>query len=86
MLGPVARERFLDVYRIVRDEAGLAAPDAVAFMAQGMLIDTLMAMRLQDMDNPDARELTACGFGVDMKSLDQVRKLVGQASDFTSRR
>jgi AcrR family transcriptional regulator len=86
VLGPVARERFLDVYRIVRDEAGLAVPDAMAFMAQGMLIDTLMAMRLQDMDDPDARELTACSFGVEMKSLDQLRMLVGEPSDFTSRR
>jgi TetR/AcrR family transcriptional regulator len=86
VLGPVARERFLDVYRIVRDEAGLAAPDATAFMAQGMLINTLMAMRLQDSDDSDATELTACGFGVEMKSLDQVRSLLGEASDFTSRR
>lgn len=74
------------MYRVVRDEAGLAVPDAMAFMAQGMLIDTLMAMRLQDMDDPDARELTACGFGVEMKCLDQLRMLAGEASDFTSRR
>lgn len=86
VLGPVARERFLGVYRIVRDEAGLAGPDAVAFLAHGMLINTLMAMRLQDMDDPDARELSACGFGVDETGLDRVRCLVGGASDFTSRR
>jgi len=86
VIGPMARERFLQAYRIVRDEAGLSGPDATAFMAQGMLIDTLMALRLPDMDDPDARELSACGFGVDHADLDELKHLIGQASDFAVKR
>ncbi|RIQ30095.1 TetR/AcrR family transcriptional regulator [Jiangella rhizosphaerae] len=62
-IGPVGREGFLTIYRLVRDEAGLAPEDASHFLAEGMLINTVLALQLHDCDDPDALELVtqACG-------------------------
>lgn len=64
VLGPIARERFLEVYRIVRDEAGLGGDAATVFFANGMLSNTLLALRLPDIaaDSADARDLLECTF------------------------
>lgn len=86
VIGPMARERFLDVYRIVRDEAGFAPDDAMAFIAHGMLIDTLMALRLHEMDDPAAKELTACTLSVDVEALGEMKGVLGSASDFAVKR
>ena len=86
VIGPMARERFLDVYRIVRDEAGFPADEAMAFMAHGMLIDTLMALRLHEMDDPSAKELTACALAVDVEDLGEVKGVLSSAADFAVRR
>ena len=48
VLGPQGRRCFLDVFRVVRDEAGLSPQVAVQFFASGMLMMILMAMRMQD--------------------------------------
>jgi AcrR family transcriptional regulator len=48
VLGPQARRCFLDVFRVVRDEAGLGPQVAVEFFSRGMLMMILMAMRMQD--------------------------------------
>ncbi|MGC4175489.1 TetR/AcrR family transcriptional regulator [Demequina sp.] len=48
VLGVQARQCFLDVFRVVRDEAGLGPQVAVEFFARGMLMMILMAMRMQD--------------------------------------
>ena len=48
VLGPQARQCFLDVFRVVRDEAGLGPQIATEFFGRGMLISILMAMRMQD--------------------------------------
>lgn len=63
-LGPTARDRYLAIYRIIRDEAGMGPEKARDFLARGMLINTLMALRLPDVaaDNADARELIDCTF------------------------
>jgi hypothetical protein len=86
VIGPVARDGFLRVYRIVRDEAGFEPVAAAAFMARGMLVDTLLALRITDMDDFDAMELSSCGFGVDHAHLVELRGLVGAASDFAVKR
>ncbi|MDE0572233.1 TetR/AcrR family transcriptional regulator [Demequina sp. B12] len=63
-LGPLARECFLDTYRIARDEAGLTPEEANAFFARGMLTTVMLAMRLpDDAANPYASELMSCTFG-----------------------
>lgn len=62
--GPLARERFLDAYRIVRDEAGLTPAEANEFFMRGMLITVLLALRMPDaQEDPDAMELMAYTFG-----------------------
>ncbi len=62
--GPVARENYLAVYRIVRDEAGIPPDDAKHFFANGMLINVLVALRIPDVaeDDPAALELLRCAF------------------------
>ncbi|WP_062202680.1 TetR/AcrR family transcriptional regulator [Demequina salsinemoris] len=64
-VGPLIRERYLDIYRFARDEAGLGPEVASHFLATGMLINTGMAMRLPDIadSDDDARELLGCLWG-----------------------
>lgn len=58
-IGKVARCGFLDVYRFLKNEAGLTAEEAADFLAHGMLLNTLVGMRMTDEydTDPDAREL-----------------------------
>lgn len=62
--GPLAREGFLTIHRILREEVGLSAEDAEHFLAKGMLINTIMGLRLPDVaaDEPGASELLGCVF------------------------
>ncbi|SDU46132.1 DNA-binding transcriptional regulator, AcrR family [Jiangella alkaliphila] len=62
-IGPIGRDGFLAIYRLLRDEAGLSPEDASHFLAEGMLINTVLALQLHDSDDPDALELVtnACG-------------------------
>jgi AcrR family transcriptional regulator len=63
-LGPIARGCFLQVYDIVRDEAGFTGPEATAFFSRGMLTTVLLAMRMPDSaGEPAADELMSCAFG-----------------------
>lgn len=64
-LGPIARACFLDIYRIVRDEAGLTPQETNDFFARGMLMNTLLAMHMPEFGgaDPDAMELMSCNFG-----------------------
>lgn len=64
VLGPQARECFLDVFRVVRDEAGLGPAVAAEFFGRGMLISVLMAMRMQDaVADLDAAQLLGATLG-----------------------
>lgn len=85
-IGPLVREGFLEIYRMIRDDAVLTPEQAMRFMAHGMLIDTLFAMRLTDSTDPDAVELAACALEVEQSELHSVRGLMGTAEDFSSRR
>ncbi len=61
---PLARDCFLTVYKIARDEAGMSAEEATSFFAQGMLMTVLLAMRMPDaVGLPVADELMAHAFG-----------------------
>ncbi|MFC4243064.1 TetR/AcrR family transcriptional regulator [Gryllotalpicola reticulitermitis] len=64
-IGSNARDGFIRMYRVLRDDAGLGAEGANDFLARGMLINTLLTMRMADLydANTDARELIddACG-------------------------
>lgn len=62
--GPLAREGLLDIYRVLRDEVGLSSDEVESFLAKGMLINTILGLRLPDIAHiePDARELLGCIF------------------------
>jgi TetR/AcrR family transcriptional regulator len=47
-IGARAREGFLEVYRVIREEAGVSAEAARDFLAQGMLMNTLLSIRLPE--------------------------------------
>jgi TetR/AcrR family transcriptional regulator len=59
VIGETARCGFLDVYRFMKDEAGFTPAAAADFLAQGMLLNTLVGIRMiDDYDtDPDAQEL-----------------------------
>jgi hypothetical protein len=48
VIGPAARKGFAAVWRFFRDDVGLDADEARAFMAEGMLISTMVGLRLVD--------------------------------------
>ncbi|WP_062314875.1 TetR/AcrR family transcriptional regulator [Demequina rhizosphaerae] len=70
VFGPEARESFLDVYRIVRDEAGFSAEEATQFFARGMLNTILLALRMPDVkDDPRAFELLSSSMGEQCETI-----------------
>jgi len=48
VIGPAARGGFAEVWRFLRDDVGLDADEARAFLAEGMLINVMIGMRLVD--------------------------------------
>ncbi|WP_219816977.1 TetR/AcrR family transcriptional regulator [Arthrobacter sp. GMC3] len=62
VIGPRARDGFLTMFRLIRDEAGMDADSARDFLAQGMLMNTLISLRLPDVYDEDAsaEELLEC--------------------------
>lgn len=54
VIGARARAGFLTIYRLLRDEAGFEPEATMEFLAQGMLFNTLLALRLPDIFNDDA--------------------------------
>lgn len=58
-IGTLARCGFLDVYRFLKNEAGFSPADAADFLAHGMMLNTLVGLRMTDDydSDPDAREL-----------------------------
>ncbi|WP_162606345.1 TetR/AcrR family transcriptional regulator [Jiangella asiatica] len=74
VIGPIGREGFLSIYRVVRDEAGLAPADASRFMSEGMMINTVLALQLQESPDPDAAEMVTEVCGGD---LGRFRSLAG---------
>ncbi len=59
VIGPAARQGFLDMYLLLRDEAGMTPEDAGQFLSGGMMINTLVGLRMADEfgSNPDVAEL-----------------------------
>ena len=59
-IGAAARRGFLQVYGLLRHRAGFSAEEARDFLAQGMLLNTMVGIRMAAEDDDDARELVAC--------------------------
>ena len=71
VIGPVARDGFMQVYRMLRDEAGFTPDQAHRFLADGMLINTLLAsgLALQLSADAGAAELFSCTFGDKLRTV-----------------
>ena len=65
-IGPVARGGFFEVYRMLRQEAGFTPEQARSFLAEGMLINTLIGLDVRPTDDLATAELLACTFGDDV--------------------
>jgi Transcriptional regulator len=62
-IGRIARESFLRIYQVLRDEAGLSAARATAFLANGMLVSTIFGLQLPTVgDNAAVAELLQSTF------------------------
>jgi AcrR family transcriptional regulator len=48
VIGPAARRGFLEVYAFLRDEAGFDPGEAQSFLEGGMLLNTLVGLRMSD--------------------------------------
>jgi AcrR family transcriptional regulator len=59
VIGKAARCGFLDVYRVLRYGAGFDSDEARGFLAEGMLLNTLVGIRMADdyESDPDAKAL-----------------------------
>ena len=55
VIGPAARKGFAQVWQFFRDEAGLEADEARMFLAEVMLINVMIGMRLVDDYGSDPR-------------------------------
>lgn len=63
VVGSVARESFLRIYTILRDEARLPSDRATAFLGNGMLVSTILALKLPGFaDDPSTAELLRSTF------------------------
>lgn len=65
VVGAAARDGYLAIWRMLRDEAGMSAEEGREFLGSGMLISVLLAVDLPVLDatDPGAHELllAACG-------------------------
>ncbi|MFF1572057.1 TetR/AcrR family transcriptional regulator [Leifsonia sp. NPDC058292] len=79
VIGARARDGFITIYRLLRDEAGFE-PEAVrTFLAEGMLLNTLLGLRLPEFYGLDeaTTELLECTF---QTKLQLVLDIVGEKS------
>ncbi|MGO2540654.1 TetR/AcrR family transcriptional regulator [Specibacter sp. AOP5-B1-6] len=71
VIGARAREGFVGIYRLLRDEAGMGEEVTRDFLAHGMLMNTLISLRLTDLYGQDAGadELLKCTMGAKLPLL-----------------
>ncbi len=64
VIGGLARRGFLDIYAMLRDQVGFTPDEARTFLAEGMLLNTLLGLRLPDEygSDPCAKELLESTF------------------------
>ena len=76
--GRLARDEFMRIYRVLHHEIGMSPKATEKFLAKGMLINTVLGMRLTDVMkiDPDIQELLACTFTQEeAESLAELAKL-----------
>ncbi|KDA07025.1 TetR family transcriptional regulator [Microbacterium sp. CH12i] len=71
VIGPAARAGFTMVWRFFREEAGLDAEQARMFLAEGMLISTMIGLRLVDDygTEPEVDELFLACFPSELRQV-----------------
>ncbi len=71
VVGRKARHGFLTIYRLLRDEAGFDAETTRDFLAHGMLLNTVLGLRMPDeyLTDDTARELLQSTFGTKMQMV-----------------
>jgi TetR/AcrR family transcriptional regulator len=76
VIGPAARARMREVYVLLREEAGMAPAEAHEFLASGMLLNTLVGLRMADDYEQEsaARELLDEVFPTKLEFLLSLRK------------
>jgi AcrR family transcriptional regulator len=82
VVGRKAREGFLTIYRLLRDEAGFEPERIRDFLAHGMLLNTVLGLRLPDLYETDdaAHALVESTFGTKLQMvLDLVALEAGRA-------
>jgi len=80
VIGPAARRGFAQVWRFFRDEAGFDADKARAFLAEGMLINTMIGLRLVD-DYGDDESVTEMFRSCFPSTLPDVLTIVPRSDD-----
>ena len=65
VIGKAAREGFISVYKYLREFGGFTGPETETFLAHGMLINTMVGLRMTEVygADPVAKELLDCTFG-----------------------
>jgi len=79
-IGRVARAGFSSIWRFVRDEAGFSAEDTRAFMATGMLINTIVGLRLTG-DYGTEKAATEVLDSCFLDAVDKARLLMPEAAE-----
>jgi len=71
VIGPAARRGFARVWRFFREEVGFPVDEARTFMAEGMLISTMIGLRLVDDygDDDDITELFRTCFPTELSHV-----------------
>lgn len=69
VIGQCARDGFLAVYRLIRDQAGMTTVEAHDFLAGGMLFNTILGLRLTDEFGREdtATEVVTCALGTKLE-------------------
>ncbi|WP_197060935.1 TetR/AcrR family transcriptional regulator [Microbacterium mangrovi] len=80
VIGPIARRGFARVWRFFRDEAGFDADKARSFLAEGMLINTMIGLRLVD-DYGDDESVTEMFRSCFPSTLPEVLDVVPRSVD-----
>lgn len=77
VIGERARADFLKIYRMLRDDAGFTPEEVRTFLAEGMLLNTLLGLRLPEQYGTDeaTTELLECTF---QTKLQLVLDVVGE--------
>ncbi len=76
VVGTAARCGFMEVYAFLRDEAGFGPDEVQSFLAGGMMVNTMVGLRMTDDydSNPAVRELLVAAFPEKLELLRAVAR------------